>query len=88
MINAAELSKQIKEVEGIDVSISAPLNAVFDPYPYVRAAWGSMNVTELKEKRLKPAARGYNVEVFDGQGRIAHGKTKVDTLRGTYQASI
>ena len=87
-INSAELSKQIKDVEGIDVTISAPLNAEFEPYPYVRAAWGNMNVTELKEKRLKPAAGGYNVEVFNGYGKTPHGGTKVETLRGTYHTNI
>lgn len=83
-ITAEELVARIKDVEGINVGIAAPAGTLFDPYLYSRAAWGTMTITELKEKRLKPAAKGYTVEIFDAGGQIPNGRTKVETIRKGY----
>lgn len=83
-VNAEGLAVQIKAVEGIDVGIAAPAGTIFDPYPYTRAAWGTMTIAELKQKRLIPAAKGYTVDVFDANGQIPNGRTKIETIRKGY----
>ncbi len=83
-VDVKELTAQIKAVEGIDVGIAAPAGTMFEPYSYTRAAWGTMTVAELKQKRLIPAAKGYTVDVFDANGQIPNGRTKIETIRKGY----
>jgi hypothetical protein len=68
---------------GRDVRSDAQINAV---YRYRRAAPDGWTVEELKEKRLRPAAPGYDFEVLDSSGEIIHGKTLLKNARTSRHA--
>jgi hypothetical protein len=57
------------------------------PYPCVKAARGDMTANQWKVARFGQSYPGFDVEVYDGDGRLVTGQTKLTTVRGTYRKS-
>jgi hypothetical protein len=53
-------------------------------YPYKNPAADDMSVEHWKTIRFRWVYPGFEVEVLDGDGRIVHGNTKLETLRSSY----
>ena len=52
-------------------------------YKFRKAAPDRWTVKELIEKRLRPAAPGYDFNVLDSSGEVFHGKTLLRNARKT-----
>lgn len=53
-------------------------------YPYKRARPNDDNVSSWIEGRFRKTYSGYQVDVLDGNGKTAHGRTLLRNLRATY----
>jgi hypothetical protein len=53
-------------------------------YTYARAARDDFTVAAWAHKRFARSYPGFDVEVLDGSGRPAHGRTKLATVRRSY----
>ena len=84
-ISVAEFEAKVFEKEEILIRIRAPSSAKVDDYNYSRKAAGSQSVTEWLEGRIKPNLKGYEVTIIDGDYTQPHGRTKLDTLRASYE---
>ena len=50
-------------------------------YKFQRRMAGSKTVKEWRDGRFRKTYPGYDVEVLTADGRVAHGRTLLDTLR-------
>ena len=87
-ITADQFIAEVRNVEGVNITVVAPPGSSFEHYPYERCVKGNMSVSDFKKKRLVPSAGGHSVEVFDGEGNIVHGRTRADTLRNSYYKHV
>ena len=55
------------------------------PYHYERAAPNEFLVSDWIAKRFEKAYPGLAVEVLDADGVVVHGRTKLRTVRATYE---
>lgn len=86
------IESKIRKFEGFDVKIMTPdgadvrsdksLPAHYDEH--VNRAADSMTVADWRRIRFSPQFPGYDVEVLQGDGRAAHGRTMLKTLRASY----
>jgi hypothetical protein len=84
--------RELAELEDFDVEvIDANGNAVdpktngFPRFDYDRRAKSSTTVTEWKQKRFQATYPGYNCRVLNGDGSEAHGNTKLESVRESYE---
>jgi len=84
-ISVAEFEAKVLEKEEIVIRVRASSNAKVDDYNYSRKAAGNQSVTEWLEGRVKPCLGDYEVTIIDGDYTQPHGRTKLDTLRGSYE---
>lgn len=80
-----EFESAVLRLEEIVIRIRAPIQTEVEPYDYIRKAGGTSSVTEWLHTRILPKVEGYSVSVLDGYVREAHGRTRLSTLRGTYE---
>lgn len=81
-----ELEQAIYDKEEVRVVIRAPWRTAVGDYEYQRAAAGSSTITEWLQQRVQPLLRGgEELVVVDGNGGLPHGRTKMSTLRATYE---
>lgn len=55
-------------------------------YPYKRALKHSKNVKEWREGRFASTYPGYEVDIMNAKGSVAHGRTLLGTVRDSYLA--
>jgi hypothetical protein len=84
-MNVWEIEQEIFEREEVRVVIRAPWKTHLGAYNYQRAASGTSSVTEWLQQRVIPAVQGHEVVVIDGNGAVPHGRTKMSTLRASYE---
>lgn len=91
MTTFATRIRDLSNLEGFDVQVfdsagnSADLKINGLPaYPHERKAKGSTTVANWKN-RFNNTYSGYTVEVLDADGAIAHGNTKLESVRATYE---
>jgi hypothetical protein len=53
-------------------------------YPYKIQAADDITVEHWKTIRFRRVYPGFEVDVLDGDGRIVHGNTKLETVRESY----
>jgi len=53
-------------------------------YPYAKMARNSWSVNRWKEQRFNQCFPGFDVCVLRNDGRVAHGRTLLATVRDTY----
>jgi hypothetical protein len=91
MPKVKNVEKKIWEIEGFDVAFKQANknthgNKTGVPqYGYSKAVKNDMTVAEWKEKRFGKNYPGFDVDIFDGDGDVVTGQTKIGTLRDTYQ---
>lgn len=84
-ISVAEFEAKVLEKEEVVIKIRAPVGTMVEDYNYERKAAGSQSTTDWLEGRVKPCLAGNEVVVIDGDYSTPHGRTKLDTLRSSYE---
>lgn len=91
MATVRAVERRIRQIEGFDVRIRhldgrdvRGDRQDMPPYRYERAMKNRANITTWIEGRFRPNYAGFNVEVLMGDGRRAHGRNHLATVRDTY----
>ncbi len=92
MATVKQVERRIFEVEGFEVRIKHDRDgrdvrsdkAKVKQYPFKRALKHSLNVKTWRDGRFARAYPGYQVDVLDAHGRVAHGGTLLGTVRDGY----
>ena len=84
-MTAAEIEQAVYDLEEVRIVIRAPARAPMGDYTNVRAAPGTASVAEWLAQRILPLTGGNEVLVIDGNGAIPHGRTRMATLRASYE---
>jgi hypothetical protein len=91
MAKVKTVEKKIWDIEGFAVTIlhldGRDVRGDMErlpTYTFERAAKNEMTVTDWKETRFKSIYVGFNVEVLNGNGEVAHGSTKLGNVRDSY----
>ena len=80
-----EFEEEVMRLEEVLIRIRASHNAEVDDYGFSRQASGNTSVTDWTNGRLYPRLRGHEVSIIDGNYQHPHGRTKMYTLRRSYE---
>lgn len=80
-----EFEQAVLELEEVRIVIRAPLGVDLGRYNYDRKAANNASVTEWLDQRVRPLIGDFGVVVVDGKGATPHGRTKMSTLRESYE---
>ncbi len=83
-MNVWSFEQAVLEREQVRIVVRAPWRTEIGDFEYERAAAGTTSVTDWLAQRILPLTNGHEVVVIKGNGDIAHGRTRMDTLRNTY----
>lgn len=84
-MNVGEFEQAVWDKDGIRVVVRANTWEQVGDYNYANAAAATLSVTQYLNARIKPKTLEYQVDVLDGSGDSAHGRTKLATVRGSYR---
>jgi hypothetical protein len=84
-MNVIEFEQKIFEIEEVRLVVRAPSGTAIGSYDYQRCAAQGASVTEWLKQRVFPNVTGYDVIVVDGTGSVPHGRTRMSTLRESYE---
>ena len=79
-----EFEAAVLEVEEIVVRVRAPVGTEVDDYVYERQAAAETSVTEWLHTRVTSKLHGNQVCVIDGNSAQPHGRTRLRSLRASY----
>ena len=80
-----EFEKAIFEVEEVVVRVRAAQGVEVGDYDYERKAAHTTSVADWLAGRVVPCLNGLQVSVIDGTFTSPHGRTKMGTLRSSYE---
>ena len=80
-----EIEQAVFELEEIRIVIRADTTKQLGAYQYARKAAENASISEWLEQRIKPIIMGNSVVVVDGNGNVPHGRTRLSTLRASYE---
>lgn len=83
-MRVTEFEAVVREIEEIVICIRAPTSTEVDDYDYERQAAAGTSVTEWLRTRVIPKLDGNQVRVIDGYYHEPHGRTRLRTLRASY----
>ena len=81
----SEFENRIFEIEEVRLIVRAPAGAEVEDYDFQRCAADGATVTEWLKQRVHPRVGEFEVTLIDGTGVSPHGRTKMMTLRQTYE---
>lgn len=84
-ISVAEFEARVLAQEEIVIRIRANSSTKVSDYTYERKAAGSQSITDWLDGRIRPLINGHEVVVIDGYYTTPHGRTKLETLRSSYE---
>lgn len=79
-----QIEQSVFELEDIRIVIRADKKANLGEFEFVRKAAGNSSINEWIESRLAPILNGHDIVVVDGTGAIPSRRTKLSTLRASY----
>ena len=85
MITVGEFEVQVRELEEVVIIMRAPVSAQVETYDYGRKASGKTSVSEWLDTRIKDKINGLPYIVLGGEYSSVHGRTKLETLRQSYE---
>ncbi|WP_046900343.1 hypothetical protein [Gluconobacter oxydans] len=86
-ISASEFEKKVFEREEVKIVLRVPADQQVNDYPYARKVADNTTVTGWLEGRLtETLGSDIDVEIVDGKSTRPHGRTKMETLRATYES--
>lgn len=83
-ISVAEFEAKVQEKEEVVIKVRAPRGSMVEDYEYTRKSAGTQSMTEWMENRIKPCLGSFEVEIIDGEYAKPHGRTRMETLRASY----
>ena len=84
-ITVREFEEKVLAKEEIVLMLRAPTGAKVEDFEYSRKAAGNTSVTDWIEQRIKPCIGDVEFTIVNGQYGHPHGKTKLETLRNSYE---
>ncbi|MCX7676070.1 MAG: hypothetical protein N2Z59_01680 [Alteraurantiacibacter sp.] len=84
-ISVKEFEAKVLELEEIVIRVRAPSGTKIEDYDYERKAAGNQSTSDWLEGRIKPLLGGHEVDVLAGDYATPHGRTKLETLRASYE---
>ncbi|MGH2509594.1 MAG: hypothetical protein ACRDHZ_19630 [Ktedonobacteraceae bacterium] len=84
-ISVTEFEAKVLAKEEIVIRIRGPSWKKVEDYGYERKAAGNQSTTDWLDGRIRPLLEGLEVEVIGGDYAAPHGRTKLDTLRASYE---
>ncbi|MCK6437594.1 hypothetical protein [Rivihabitans pingtungensis] len=91
MTTLATRIRALSDLEGFDIQVFDHKGDAADlktnglpPYPHERKAKGSTTVAEWKG-RFNKTYPNYSCEILEADGSVAHGNTKLESVRATYE---
>ncbi|MBY0431372.1 MAG: hypothetical protein K2Q10_09250 [Rhodospirillales bacterium] len=81
-----EFEDAVYELEEIRIVVRISKNTIVSDFKYERKAAANTSVTQWLEARIKPLLNGVQVAVVSGNGTTPHGRTKLETLRASYES--
>ncbi len=93
MVKVKTVEKKIWDFEGLDVLFKYSQNDrdvrgdkgnIPQYNKYKKMAKNNMTVAEYKKNRIYPNYPGFDIDVYDGNGEIVSGQTKLSTVRDSY----
>jgi len=84
-ITVRELEAKVLEIEEIVLVVRAPGSTMVNDYDYSRKAAGNTSVTDYLDGRLKQCLDGHEFTIINGDHTSPHGRTKLSTLRESYE---
>jgi len=92
MATVKQVERRIEKIEGFRVQILHGRDrrdvrgdkGGVTQYPYERALKGSNHVKAWRDHRFAKHYPGFEVQVLNASGHVAHGGTKLTTVRDTY----
>ena len=91
MTTLATRIRELSDLEGFDIQVLDNAGNPADPkinglpaYPHERKAKGTTTVNEWKA-RFHNTYSGYTCDVLNSDGSVAHGNTKLESVRATYE---
>lgn len=84
-MKAWEFEQAVYDREEVRIVVRAPAGTKLGSYSYQRAASGSTSVSQWLQQRISHALGNHEVVVLDGNGAIPHGRTRMATLRSSYE---
>ena len=79
-----EFERTVFEIERIVIRIRAPVAEEIGDHDYQRRANDDTSVTGWLSTRIIPKLNGHQVSIIDGHFNQPHGRTRLDTLRASY----
>lgn len=79
-----EFENTVLRLEEIVIRIRTSVYEEIDAYDYQRRASGSTSVTEWLNTRIYPFLGNHEMCIIDGNWQHPHGRTKLSTLRDSY----
>ena len=80
-----EFEQRVLDLEEIVIRIRAPGYQEVDDYDYQRQAAGTTSVSDWLRTRIPPRILEIGVSIVDGNLREPHGRTRLSTLRASYE---
>jgi hypothetical protein len=84
-ISVREFETKVLELEEIIIRVRAPSGTKVEDYDYERKAAGNQSISDWLDGRIKPLIGDNEVDVLDGNYATPHGRTKLETLRASYE---
>jgi hypothetical protein len=84
-ISVKEFETKVLELEEIIIRVRAPSGTKVEDYDYERKAAGNQSTSDWLDCRIKPLIGDHEVDVLDGNCATPHGRTKLETLRASYE---
>lgn len=80
-----EIEQAVFELDEVRIVIRADTDTPMGSYKYARKAAENASITEWLDQRIRPIVNGKGVVVIDGNGNVPHGRTRLSTLRSSYE---
>ena len=84
-MNIQEFERLVFELEEIKLIIRGPRGAEVEDYGYARQASGQTSVTKWLNTRVRERLGDFEFSVIGGDFTEPHGRTKLSTLRSSYE---
>ena len=81
-----DLEQEVYDLDEIRIVVRTSRDLDVGDYDYERKAADNTSITEWLDQRIYPlfGQNRVRVEVVDGYGALAHGRTRLSVVRGSY----
>lgn len=86
-ISVREFERKVRELEEVSITIMAPSSSMVDDYTFQKKSASNASITDWMDNRIKPALKGLEISIINSDyvADTPHGRTKMETLRASYE---